>query len=265
MIRNGRAWMSSVCAFSLLLTAGCATVAPEDSWGRTVHWPGGHGLKRAFVQAAGDPQTWAPVVGAALLQLGDADQNASEWLAREQPMFGSNASDRSDTLSDLTTAMYFVTALAAPSATLRDKGAGLAVGVGAISLNKAVTDGLKSSIGRDRPNGRDDRSMPSGHASNAGVSAALAVANLAYLPTPDWLRQSMKVGLYSMAAGASLARVEAGEHYLSDVLVGYSLGHFIAAFMQQAFVEAGSSELAAAFVPVQSGGVVMVSVPIGGN
>ncbi|NNF52582.1 MAG: phosphatase PAP2 family protein [Gammaproteobacteria bacterium] len=254
----------TICAMSVLMASGCASAPDDRSWGGNAHWPGGGSFRQALVTAAKDPQTWVPLAGALALQIDDADENASRWLANEQPLFGRNAADTSDTLSNLTTAMYFATALAAPSAGLRDKGRGLAVGLGAIALNKAVTEGLKSAAGRERPNRQDNRSMPSGHASNASVSSAMAISNADYLPAPDWFRHGLTAGLYAMAGGASLARVEAGEHYLSDVLVGYALGHFIAAFMQQAFIQAESPAVSVSFVPVTRGGVFTVSIPVGG-
>ena len=46
-------------------------------------------------------------------------------------------------------------------------------------------------------------------------------------------------GLYLTAGGAGWARVEAKKHYPTDVLVGFSLGRFIAEFMQGSLLEFG--------------------------
>ena len=45
-----------------------------------------------------------------------------------------------------------------------------------------------------------------------------------------------------IAAGTAWARIEAGEHYPSDVLVGYALGHFFSAFIQDAFLGLDTKE-----------------------
>jgi len=40
-----------------------------------------------------------------------------------------------------------------------------------------------------------------------------------------------------LAADTGWARIEAGQHYASDVLVGFTLGHFAAEFVNNAFLE----------------------------
>ena len=60
-----------------------------------------------------------------------------------------------------------VLALLAPSASISDKAKGLGVGIGAIYLNRDITDGLKSVTNRERPYRSNDRSFPSGHASSS--------------------------------------------------------------------------------------------------
>ncbi|MCZ6709759.1 MAG: phosphatase PAP2 family protein [Gammaproteobacteria bacterium] len=250
----------SIVAVALAL-AGCVSANNSRSWGR-VHWPDGAEFKQAAARAAKDPVTWVPLVGAALLTIGNADGSISDWAADKRPLFGSNAADASNTLLDISKAAYFVTALIAPSDSLHDKFTGLALGVGTIALNNSITQGLKSVVGRERPNGRDDRSFPSGHASNASTAATLAVANLAYMPLPDWASTGLTIGLYSVAGGAAWARVEAEKHHVIDSLVGYSLGHFVARFMQEAFFEAGAENLAITYMPMAQGGAVTLRMPL---
>ncbi len=139
------------------------------------------------------------------------------------------------------------------------------VGVGALALNRGLTGGggLKSLVSRERPNGRDDRSFPSGHASGASVSTSLAIANLDYLPVSDFMNTGLRMGLYGVAGATALARVEAGEHHLADVLAGYALGHFVAAFMQKAFLESGGAQAAVGFVSEGHGGVLVLRLPLG--
>ena len=245
-----------------VVLGGCASTTSSGPWGASIHWASGANLKHAAVQAATDPMTWVPLVGAALLSIGNADNAVSEWAAEKSPLFGNDASPASDTLLDIAKASYLVTALAAPSATLQDKVKGLALGAATIALNNGITQAVKSMAGRDRPNARDDRSFPSGHASNAATAATLGVANLAYLPMPGWANTSLTIGMYSVAGATAWARVEAEEHHLSDVLVGYALGHFVAAFMQQAFFESGLQQPSVTFTPIAQGGAVTVRVAL---
>jgi hypothetical protein len=44
------------------------------------------------------------------------------------------------------------------------------------------------------------------------------------------------IGIVGMSAGEGWGRVEAQAHYPSDVLVGYALGHFFSAFINDAFL-----------------------------
>jgi len=256
-----RAAIAGVLSIAL---AGCISTTTDNSWG-AAHWPGGADLKQAASRAVRDPLTWAPLVGAGLLSIGHADESVSDWAVRKTPLFGKHAADASDTLRTISKASYYVTGLVAPSASLRDKATGLILGTGTIALNNSITQGLKSAVGRERPNGQNDRSFPSGHASDAATGATLAVANLAYLQLPKWADTTLTIGLYSVAGGAAWARVEAEKHYVTDSLVGFALGHFIASFMQQALFGPGPKQPAISFDPLPNGGAITLQLSLGGG
>ena len=188
------------------LAAGCTTTNERGHWGAGAHWPTATSLKTAAVRAAKDPMTWAPLAGAAFLTIGDADEEISEWAADKAPLFGNDAASASDTLLDITTYSYVATALLAPDRSVADKLKGLTVGAATMALNDSITQGLKSLADRERPNGQDHKSFPSGHASNSATRATLAARNVAYLPMPDWARTSLTVGLYSVAGATAWAR-----------------------------------------------------------
>jgi membrane-associated phospholipid phosphatase len=84
-----------------------------------------------------------------------------------------------------------------------------------LALTEAETYGLKHGFPETRPNGRNNRSFPSGHTSVSFASAA-------YLHQ----RYGWKVGVpATVAAGlVGLARVEAHEHHWYDVVAGAALG-----------------------------------------
>lgn len=250
------------------LACGCALSPNSVPWG-TAGWPDGERFRQAAKDALGDPGTWAPLAGAVLLTVDDADDNVSEWAARRTPVFGGDAAGVSDDLRDVATVSYFITALLAPSETAGDKLRGLGVGVGTMLVEGALTTGLKAVTGRQRPNGRNDRSLPSGHSAQAASRTALARYNLKHIDMPKWVRGMANVTLYGVAAGAGWARVEAEKHHPSDVLVGYALGNFLARFLHHSFMNVpggdgddGKGGFTVGFQPVGDGGALTISVPV---
>ncbi|MCH7509406.1 MAG: phosphatase PAP2 family protein, partial [Proteobacteria bacterium] len=118
--------------------------------------------------------------------------------------------------------------------------------------------GLKNWSGRTRPDGSSDSSFPSGHSSVAAVNATLAARNLQSIEMGANYRRAMKIGFGMFAGGTAWARVEANVHFPSDVLVGAAIGHFIAAFINDAFMGLDASDtrafdlsLAPEFVAIQ--------------
>lgn len=85
----------------------------------------------------------------------------------------------------------------------------------ALAVNAVWTGALKYSLHRQRPDGGDYYSLPSGHTSSAFSLATVANAHYGW-----------KVGVpaYLLASGIGLSRIEANRHYLSDVVAGAALG-----------------------------------------
>lgn len=79
----------------------------------------------------------------------------------------------------------------------------------------ATTEILKRAVGSTRPNGRDDRSFPSGHTSISFAAAGHLHARYGW----GW-------GLPALAAAGfvGVTRVEAREHRWEDVIAGALLG-----------------------------------------
>jgi membrane-associated phospholipid phosphatase len=167
------------------------------------------------------------------MQVDSWDEDVSEWARDETPIFGSegSAQDWSDGLRNAAVAGYAVSVLATPS-----KARNAAVAVGAFAVTAGVTEGLKVATSRERPNGIDDKSLPSGHAANAAVFNTLTVHNLQAIDMGSRLRTSLEIGAGAVTVGTAWARVESGDHYPSDVLVGMALGNFMGAFFAQTFL-----------------------------
>lgn len=230
--------------------AGCATVGPDEpGWGRDARAaPGWARVRDAAVNAARSPFTWAPVIGAIALQFGDLDDDIAEEAMDNTPIFGSTsgADDASDVLRGASWVFYATTGLLAPrvddAPARQAKLKGFGVGAAAIGVTQVLTAGLKSGTDRERPNDRDDNSFPSGHASAAAVALRLTQRNLEYFDLAPNARRTLNAGFGAIGAMTGWARVEAGEHHLSDVLVGGALGNFLGMFVSDAFLGRGRNQ-----------------------
>lgn len=229
--------------------SGCATVGPDEpGWGRDARAaPGWARARDAAVNAARSPFTWAPVIGAIALQFGGLDNDIAEEAMDNTPIFGSMsaAHDASDVLRGASWVLYATTGSLAPAVddapAWQAKLRGFGVGAAAMAGTQAFTAGLKSGTDRERPNGRDDSSFPSGHASATAVALRLTQRNLEYFDLAPNARRTLHAGFGAIGAMTGWARVEAGEHYLSDVLVGGALGNFLGMFVSDAFLGRGGN------------------------
>ncbi len=209
-----------------LLLPGCATM--ERIGGAMGH-------------AAKEPMTWAPLAAGAVLAATDADQGISDWARAETPLFGSTqgAIDASDALLQVCEAGWIVATLTAPAAgdaPFVDKLTNLGVGYLAVVGTGFGTDLLKDGSERMRPDGSDDRSFPSGHASRSGVTATLGAWQAEKRFKEGAAKTAVDAAFLTAAFGTGWARVEAGKHYPSDVLAGYALGRWLGRSAELAFV-----------------------------
>jgi len=226
------------------LLCGCSTLPNGREWGQDVTFkPGWQAVRESAVRAAKSPYTWAPLAGAALLQIGDWDSDVADWASENTPVFGSQQSalDASGTLDDISAAAWLITALATPSGDssgewLADKSKGIAVGVAASLVTGGITSAVKSWSDRTRPDSSGSDSFPSGHSSSAAAFSTLAARNVQSIDMSSNFRRTTGIGFGVIAAGTAWARVEGGVHYPSDVLAGMALGHFVAAFFNDAFM-----------------------------
>jgi membrane-associated phospholipid phosphatase len=234
----------------IVLVSGCGTLQNGRKWGQDATiFPGWQRIGNAALKAARAPATWAPALGALGFQIGDLDEQVSNWASDNTPVFGSikNAKTQSDFLRELLLADYLITALATPSGQqpgewVVAKAKGISVGYVALASTRNTTGFLKGQTDRTRPDGRGDDSFPSNHASTSAVMAMLASKNIDSLPISDVYKTSLKIGTFSLDAGAAWARVEGERHYPSDVLAGMALGHFFGAFFNDAFLGLDQNE-----------------------
>lgn len=240
------------CLISLF--SGCATPTDGNGRGR---------IYAAAINAATSPETWVPAAGALVFQVNDMDEEVSDWASRETPLFGSrdNALHASDLLRDSSITVYFVTAFAKPGdesgGGTQGKGKEISVGIAAIAATGSATVILKHGTARTRPDGENNQSFPSAHASISSVSLTLASANLDDLSLTKKGRKGLRFGFSVLKAGTAWARVEAKKHYPSDVLAGAALGNFLGLFFNEAFLSPRQRENATILVePVWKGAMI---------
>lgn len=143
-------------------------------------------------------RTWMGLVGAALLIMpGVAQAGTQGWK----------------TASDV--GAYGLISLSIGLPAVRGDKQGAFQAGGSFAATSVVTEGLKQTFPRWRPDGSDRKSFPSGHTSRS-FAAAASIYN----------RQGPALGIPALAVAGfvGLARVEGKKHYWSDVAVGAGLG-----------------------------------------
>lgn len=88
----------------------------------------------------------------------------------------------------------------------------------ALALDVGLTQGLKTTIRERRPDGSSRRSMPSGHAAIAYLSAT--ILHREYGHRSPWI----SVGGYSAATLTEYLRLRHHDHYINDILIGSGIG-----------------------------------------
>jgi hypothetical protein len=77
------------------------------------------------------------------------------------------------------------------------------------------------------------------------------------MAVPEEVVIASRIFLVTLTTGVSWARVEAGSHYPSDVLAGVAMGHFIGAFINDAFLGIEKSSPIAPIIGPSQGGVLI--------
>ena len=246
---------SSVAVAWVASLGGCGTLPNGHAWGEDATLrPGWERVRVAATNAARDPWVWAPLAGAAVFQIDDWDRRTSDWAREHTPVFGSQqaAEDWSNDLRSASVFAHYASILATPSGGeptdwLIDKSKGALVGVAAVSATGAITQKIKTTADRQRPNGADRESFPSGHTSSSSVHTRLASRNLESIDLSPHTRTALNAGLYGLTLGTSWSRIEAGWHYPADTLFSIALGNFIGSFVNDAFLGLETRDMAFAF------------------
>jgi membrane-associated phospholipid phosphatase len=118
-------------------------------------------------------------------------------------------------------------------------------------MAQTVTGVMKKAAQRQRPDGSDSRSFPSGHTSVSFASATVLQRELGW-----------KVGApaYAAASYVAMARIEKKKHFLSDVAFGAAIG-----ILSGRTVTIGSGEKRFAVSPVAMPGGAAINFSLVGN
>jgi membrane-associated phospholipid phosphatase len=112
-------------------------------------------------------------------------------------------------------------------------------------VNAVLTQGLKVSVGRRRPNG-GRYSLPSGHASASFATATVLQRHAGW---------KAGVPAYGLAAYIAASRLQENRHYASDVIFGAALGITAG---RTVTIGRGAQRFAIAPMPTASGGIAVM-------
>jgi membrane-associated phospholipid phosphatase len=234
-----------------LLPTGCSTTRSHQILGESASIsPGRSQLSKSANDAVFDPGTWVPLAAAILIAVTNSDSKIQNWASENNPIFGSqeNAKKYSDGLVTASAICYFTSLALTPdddqvSSWLANKTKGLAVGGAAMLSTQIVTQSIKSTSDRERPDGSDTRSFPSGHTSTSAVNVALTNRNLEYFYFDPPIENSLKIGMNTLTLATGWARIEADKHYPIDILMGAALGNFFGVFFNDSFLGRFSNDI----------------------
>jgi membrane-associated phospholipid phosphatase len=139
----------------------------------------------------------------------------------------------------------------------KTKGFSVEGGAGAVTLG--TVEALKQTVHRTRPDGSDRQSFPSAHAAGSAFFTTEAMRNIEALQWSSGATTASQIGLGALTLATSWARVEANQHYPSDVLAGMAIGHFFGAFLTDAFLGLDNPRHALVLVePSREGALAMI-------
>src|SRR5580765_989727 len=150
----------------------CSSVAVRKEGGASSRfWPTAARWQEASMNALRDPTTWGPAAGAAVVAAGGWDPKISHWATTRTPVFGSinRAKSASDDLRSLSDLAMLGTSMAVPGGDhpWRSRLERLIVEETGVFMASSVTNLMKRSLSRERPDLSDNRSFPSGHSTRA--------------------------------------------------------------------------------------------------
>ena len=211
-------WMNLLL---LTLALGCESVGP---------WLKSHGDAGAWGRAASPMNPnhlGSMVLLASTPYFAVNDDRHSDFLIRNRPMNGRDSENAGNILQAVLAFSPVVPIGISALAPERDGEAleVLEVAMESLMLSAGMTELLKVTTCRSRPQGASCKSFPSGHVSNAMTGATVA---------GRWLRSKslwflpVEFTLYAGVGYVAVSRIENGRHFPLDTIAGAMLGGYIA-------------------------------------
>ncbi len=253
--------MKHIITLCLLLSfTSCAFIKREGQWGKNAFKFKAQKIGRAFVDNAKDPNVWAPLIGAAVIGFTKQDKKISDWGSKETPIYGSiaTADEESNEHEEMMQKASYATLMLTTSwdgsyggyAFNKLKG-GTAMWLankGSLSASNNSKDFFK----RERPNEKNNKSMPSGHSMRASTYHLLVRRNVAASNLNPYVGKALVITSGAYTAATMWSRVEGKMHYPSDTLVGYSMGQFVGGVIFDSIMNMDMNETLAIY-PTTSG------------
>lgn len=228
-------------------------------------WPSGEDWKRSIMCAAMSPITWVPLVGATIIWATGTDRSIVNWASETTPIFGSqnNADSDSTRIRNLLGGAATISTIITPpqmpdESVLVEKAERFGFFLLSTASAAEITHLLKLWVKRERPNGTNNMSFPSGHATEDFSFAAITTRNLDDFHFSKGIQILENGVIYLVASLGAWARVEADQHYPTDVLVGAAIGNFVTSAIYNAFV--GMPNVNVTVIPQKDGGAVNIGV-----
>lgn len=227
---------------ALCFLCSCSVLKKKGSWGKDTFYPvKGGSIKDAFVKNVTSPHVYAPIATAGVIHVMAWDNKISHWVNKERTFYNeqTEADNYSDNFNIIQKYEMYLSILLPPSNdgdyVLNKLKGGLLVNA-ASSASKFSQHWLRNQTERRRPNSKDNNSMPSGHATEAGSRRVLIARNLQASGLPVPVQYGIDGANTFMSFAVMWARVEGKRHYPTDVLLGYSLGNFVSGFIYDSLI-----------------------------
>jgi membrane-associated phospholipid phosphatase len=174
-------------------------------------------LLRGTVGVVSTDNVMPLLIGGAATGIGaNFDDDVADWIADPEHGFGTSLEGgAAPAMVGAAVAVLFATGRAVDGPRYRAMTYDV---MHAFLINAGYTTLLKEVIHRERPNGEDNLSFPSGHASNAFTLAAVAERHYGW---------KAGVPAYTLASLVAVSRLQRNKHYLSDVMAGATLGYIV--------------------------------------
>lgn len=222
----------------LLSFSSCALTNKKGRWGKNALFPiHGNRFVEAIKKNASSKHVLGPTIAAGFFWASNMDDNFSNWVHHEGAIFKNpeQADNWSDHFNNIQLYEMYSVILLTPSHDedlnfgryLLNKTRGALTVNFASSASRYSVDRVRTVVHRQRPNQMDFKSLPSGHAAEAGSRRTLVAKGLDAIDMNEHLRFGINTVNTGMAAMTLYARIEGKRHYPSDVLLGYAFGSFI--------------------------------------